>query len=124
MIVELESKIVEKLRSFGLKRIVLWNGDDTEGLLKTLTEPSVLLKYEGESGQVENRRLLRQVDFSLYLVTLKVANNENERKKAYGLIDEILDSLKHLNLSKYSVREFGTDERRIFRKITLTFSGG
>jgi ribosome-associated translation inhibitor RaiA len=124
VIVELESKIVEKLRSFGLKRIVLWNGDDTEGLLKTLTEPSVLLKYEGESGQVENRRLLRQVDFSLYLVTLKVANNENERKKAYGLIDEILDSLKRLNLSKYSVREFGTDERRIFRKINLTFLGG
>jgi len=124
MITELENKIAERLEAFKLKRIVLWNGDDTEGLLKTLTQPSVLLKYEGESGQVENRRLKRQVDFALYLVTLKVANSEDERKKAYGLIDGILDSLKRLNLSKYSVREFGTDERRIFRKINLTFSGG
>lgn len=124
MIAELEGKIVENLKGLGLKRVVLWNGDDTEGLLKTLTEPSVLLKYEGESGQVENRRFKRQIDFALYLVTLKVANSEDERKRAYGLIDGILDSLKCLNLSRYSVREFGTDERRIFRKITLTFLGG
>jgi len=124
MIAELEERIAEILQGAGFKRVVLWNGDDMEGLLKTLTEPSALLKYEGETGQVENRHLKRLVDFALYIVTLKVANSEDERRQSYELIDDVLNSLKRLNLTRYSIREFGTDERRLFRKITLTFLGG
>ena len=124
MIADIESKISEKLKALPFERVVLWNGDDMEGLLRTLTEPSAVLKYEGETGQAENRRIKRQVDFALYIVTLKVANSEKERLRAFELIDGVLTALEGTALLKYIIREFGSDERRIFRKITLTFLGG